>query len=160
MNLSIYCRLGLMLLALGSVNAVAAKEVAVGDPVPAFSAKDQFGKDFTFAPGPRYLLFAFDMAASKAANAQFTALGQGGLDKLGIVYVMDIHSMPAIGRFFALPKMRKYPFRVVLAESAEVLKPFPRRDNQLTILVLWPNGTIRAIRYWDPQTEDLAKVLE
>ena len=160
MSITIRCRLWLALFGLGFVMVMDAKELEVGDAVPVFSAKDQFGKDFKFAPGPKFLFLAFDMDASKAANAKFTKLGQGGLDKLGIVYVMDIHPMPAIGRFFALPKMRKYPFRVVLAESADLLKPFPRQEGKITALVLAPDGKIRDIRYWNAGAEEVGKVVD
>src|ERR1017187_7469156 len=105
--------------------SVTAGELAVGDAVPAFSAKDQFGKEFKFAPGLKFLLFSFDMSASKAANQKLATLGAGGLEKNGAVYVMDIHTMPGIARVFALPKMQKYPFRVILAATVDVLAPFP-----------------------------------
>lgn len=154
------CWLWLAVFVLGFVTAGNARELAVGDAVPAFSATDQFGKAFTFAAGPKFLVLGFEMGPARAANAKFAALGEGGLEKLKVIYVMDIHSMPAIGRFFALPKMCKYPFRVVLAESADVLKPFPRQTGKLTVLVLASNGAIRAIRYWNPETETLSKVLE
>ena len=161
-GLLLFALLGLCLalFSQGLAAIVEAKDLAAGDTVPAFSAPDQFGTNYTFAPGPKFLILAFDMDASKAANAKFTALGQGGLDKLGIVYVMDIHPMPAIGRFFALPKMRKYPFRVVLGETAGLLTPFPRQESKLTVLVLAPNGAIRAVHYWNPGAETLEKILE
>ena len=157
---SIRCWLWLALFGLGFAAAGEAKELAVGDTVPAFSAKDQFGTNYTFAPGPKFLLLGFDMSASKAANAKFAALGRDGFEKLGAVYVMDVHTMPAIGKFFALPKMRKYPFRVVLAESAELLTPFPRQPEKITVLALAPDGKIRAIRYWNPEAEEFKKLIE
>lgn len=160
MKASIYCWLCLAWLGFGFVTAVDAKELAVGDTVPSFSAKDQFGMDFTFVPGPKFLLLGFDMGACKAANAKLAKLGNGGLDKLGIVYVMDIHTMPAIGRFFAMPKMRKYPFRVVLGDSTDLLKPFPRQSEKISVLELSPKGTIRAIHYWNPDSEVLAESLK
>jgi len=128
--------------------------------MPAFSAKDQFGKDFKFAPGVKFLLLGFDMSTCKAANAKIAALDKGGLEQRGAVYVMDIHTMPAIAKVFAFPKMRKYPFRVVLAESEDLLTPFPRQTGKITVLVLAPEGTIRAIHYWDPATEELSKSIE
>lgn len=137
-----------------------AGELAVGDTVPVFSAKDQFGKEFKFAPGPKFLLFGFDMSASKAANQKFTALGTNGLASRGAVYVMDIHTMPGIARVFALPKMQKYPFHVILAATAGVLAPFPHKVENITVLALTPEGKIREIRYWNPATETTAKVFE
>lgn len=34
---------------------------------------------------------------------------------------MDVHTMPAVGQFFALRKMRKYPQRIVLIETANTM---------------------------------------
>lgn len=139
---------------------VNARELAVGDAVPAFSVKDQFGKEFTFAPGPKYLLLGFDMSASKAANRKLAKLGEGGLDRCGAIYAMDIHSMPGIARVFALPKMQKYPFRVILASTADVLAPFPHQPEKITVLALTPEGKIREVRYWDSANEASTKALE
>ena len=138
---------------------VKAGELAVGDTVPAFAAKDAFGKEFRFAPGPKFLLLGFDMSASKSANQKLAKLGEGGLEKRGAIYVMDIHSMPGIARVFALPKMRKYPFHVILAETADVLAPFPHQLEKITVLALTPEGKIREIRYWDPSSEGADKML-
>ncbi len=130
-----------------------AGELAVGDAVPAFSAKDQFGKEFKFAPGLHFLLLGFDMTSSKAANLELADLGPGWLEKHGAAYVLDIHTMPAIARIFALPKMRKYSQRIILGEDKNLMAPFPRKPGRLTVLVLSGDGKIHEIRYWDPTTE-------
>ena len=135
-----------------------AAELAVGDAIPDFSAKDQFGKEFKFAPGLKFLLLGFDMNAGKAANQKLANLGAGGLERYGAAYVMDIHTMPAVARVFALPKMRKYPHRIILAETADLLSAFPHQSEKITVLVLTPAGKIREIRYWNPITEATATV--
>ena len=132
-----------------SANALAGS-LTVGEAVPSFAAKDQFGKEFKFTPGLHFLLVGFDMNAGKLANHKFADLGPGWLEQRGAAYVLDIHTMPAVARLFALPKMRKYPQRVVLAETATLLAPFPRQPEKITILELAPDGVIRAIRFWDP----------
>ena len=111
-----------LLLGCGGWWTARAAELAVGDAVPAFSAKDQFGKEFKFAPGLRFLVLGFEMGAAKQANLKLAGLGGGWLEKRGAVYVMDIHTMPAVARLFALPKMRKYPQRIVLAEAEGLLE--------------------------------------
>jgi hypothetical protein len=134
-------------------------ELAKGDSVPAFSAKDQFGKDFKFEAGLRYLLFGFEMDASKQANLKLSALGSGWLEKHEAAYVLDIHTMPSIARVFALPKMRKYSHRIILGDDDKMLAAFPRRPEKITVLVLAPDGKIQEIRYWNPETEALDTVL-
>lgn len=136
-----------------------ASELKVGDPVPGFAAKDQFGKQFKFEAGLRFLLLGFDMGAGKAANLKLSELGPGWLEKHGAAYVLDIHAMPAIARVFALPKMRKYPHRIILAEAESLLAPFPRQPDRITVLVLTSRGKIGEIRYWNPASEALGSRL-
>ncbi len=138
------------------VPALPAGELTVGQAVPAFSAQDQFGKDFKFAAGLHFLLLGFDMSTGKAANLKLADLGPGWLEKHGAVYVLDIHTMPAIARVFALPKMRKYPHRIILAETEILLAPFPRQPDRITVLVLTADGKIKEIRYWNPAQEALS----
>ena len=136
--------------------SVHAGALSVGDAVPAFSAKDQFGKEFKFAACLHFLLLGFDMGASKAANLKLADLGPGWLEKQGAAYLADIHTMPAIARVFALPKMRKYPHRIILGDDEHLLAPFPRQPDRITVLVLAADGKIKEIRYWNPANEALA----
>ncbi len=150
----------ILVLCFGSLTMLGlAAELKVGDAVPGFAATDQFGKDFKFEPGLHFLLLGFDMSVSKEANRKLAELGTGWLEKQGAAYVLDIHTMPAIGRFFALPKMRKYPERIILAEKAGLLAPFPHQPEKITVLVLSKSGAINEIRYWDPATDALSTVM-
>jgi len=133
--------------------------LAAGDAVPPFAAKDQFGQEFKFTPGLRFLLLGFAMGPGKVANHKLADLGAGWLEQRNAAYVLDIHTMPGVARLFALPKMRKYPERIVLAEDAALLTPFPRQPERLTVLVLTPAGKIQEVRYWNPDTETLAAIL-
>ena len=138
---------------------LSAAQLAMGDAVPGFTAKDQFGKEFKFTPGLRFLLLGFDMSTGKLANHKLADLGAGWLEKQNAAYLLDIHTMPAVARLFALPKMRTYPERIVLAEDAKLLTPFPRQPERITVLVLTPAGKLGEVRYWNPATEALATVL-
>ena len=133
--------------------APAAETLKVGDALPAFSAKDQHGQEFQLKAGVRYLFVSFDMSTGKKANAFFAAKEPEYLDKMKGVYVSNIHGMPAIGRAFALPRMRKYPHRIVLADSADLLRAYPTEKEKVTILVLDPNLKITAIHFWDPEKD-------
>ena len=148
------------LLGAALAGSVHASELAVGDPVPAFSAKDQVGKEFQSRSGLRFLLLGFEMSASKAANGRLAGLGAGWLEQQHAAYVLDIHTMPAVARFFALPKMRKYPQRIVLGEDEKLLAAFPRKPDRITVLVLTPEGRIQEIRYWNPAADAPDMVLK
>lgn len=135
-----------------------AEQYAVGSAVVPFSANDQFGAPFNFGADCRAVLVSFNMATGKQANLKLSALGKEFLPKHQAIYVADIHGMPAIGRAFALPKMRSYTHRIVLADSDALLAPFPRQEKHVTVLLL-KNGKIAAIRYWDPDKGDVRSIL-
>ncbi|MGA2248126.1 MAG: hypothetical protein ABSH48_24340 [Verrucomicrobiota bacterium] len=150
----------LLALCAASVVSVHAAELKVGDAVPTFSAKDQFGKDFKFEAGLHFLLLGFDMGASKPANLKLAGLGAGWLEKQKAAYVLDIHTMPGVARLFALPKMRKYPHRIILGDDEKLLAPFPRQAGRITVLVLTSEGKIQEVRYWNPSAEEPSAVLK
>jgi hypothetical protein len=100
------------------------------------------------------------MACAKTANQRLAAAGSGFLEKHQAAYLMDIHTMPAIGRFFALPKMKKYPQRIVLVEDAATLASFPTQPERVTVLAISPAGRVKKISFWDPAREAIAGFLE
>lgn len=140
--------------------AIQAAPLQVGDAVPKISAKDQHGKDYNFTNGTTCLLIALDRDSAKAANHQLAEQGAGFLEKQGAVYLMDIHTMPAIGRFFALPKMRKYPQRIVLIDSADSLNWVPVKPEHVTVLKLTPEGRVERISFWQPANEPVTDLFK
>jgi len=136
-----------------------AEELKVGDIVPVISAKDQRGTEFVFTNTVRVLLVATEMAPAKAANLKLAQQGTGFLEKHQAAFLMDIHAMPAVARFFALPKMRKYPHRIVLIETEEALKAFPAKPDCVTVLTLSSARRIEKIACWHPDQEPVDKYL-
>lgn len=130
-----------------------AAPLEVGGAIPKLAAKDQHGDAYAFTNGTAYLLIALDMDSAKAANQKLAAQGPGFLEKNGAVYVMDIHPMPDIGKFFALRKMRKYPQRIILIEAANTTAWVPTKTNLVTVLKLTKEGRIEKISYWQPASE-------
>lgn len=139
-------------------SARAAEPYRVGSAVPPFAAKDQFGEAFKLGADCRVLMISFDMGTGKLANAKLSAQGKEFLPQRHAVYVANIHGMPAIGRAFALPKMRSYAHRIVLADDEALLAPFPRQEKRVTVLGLRA-GKVASIRFWDPEKEEVAAVL-
>jgi hypothetical protein len=137
-----------------------AAPLTVGDAVPPISANDQHGTKFVFTNGIRFLLVATEMACGKSANHKLAAQGAGFLEKHQAVFLLDIHAMPGVARLFALPKMRKYPQRIVLVDSADTLAAFPAQPGRVTVLALTPAGRIRKISHWNPDREPVAGCLE
>jgi hypothetical protein len=133
-----------------------AAPLETGGSIPKISARDQHGADYVFTNGTAFLLIALDMESAKAANKKLAEQGAGFLEKHGAVYLMDIHAMPGIARYFALPKMRKYPHRIVLMETADALNWVPAKAGHITILKLTPEGRIKTVSYWQPAAEPAA----
>ena len=131
-----------------------------GSKVTAFKANDQHDQAYEFqAAKTKYLLVSFDMETGKKANGALAAQGADFLTKQKAVYVANIYGMPGIGRFFAIPKMRKYPHRIILGDDENLLKPYPQEANKVTVLTL-SNGVVTAIRYWDPASESVVDLLK
>ena len=140
--------------------SASAAALAVGDAVPVFSAKDQHGGVFNSTNGVRYLLVATEMACGKAANLKLAEQGAGLLETNCAAYLVDIHTMPAVARLFVLPKLRKYPHRIVLVEAAETLSLFPVQAGRVTVLALTSAGRIQKINYWNPAKEPVSRCFD
>lgn len=157
-HMSKFCNL--LVLLLGFVVApVFAGQLAVGDAMPAISAKDQHGVPFVLTTNIQTLLVATEMDCSKAANRQLASEATGFLDKHNAVFLMDIHSMPGVARMFAIPKMKKYPHRIVFIDSSTVLTNFPSQTNRVAVISL-NAGHIRQIVFWDPANESAEKCFQ
>jgi hypothetical protein len=130
--------------------------LAVGDAVPVIKAKDQHGRDFSSTNGVRFLLVVAERGSAKAANQKLTEQGADFLETNRAAYLMDIHAMPAVARWFALPKMRKYPQRIILVDAAATLAGFPRRAGAVTVVELSPAGRVVKISFWNPEHEPVA----
>ncbi len=104
--------------------------------------------------GVRHVAVAFTMGEGKDANGYFSRQEADFLSSRQSIFVANIYGMPAVGRFFAMPKMKKYPHRIMLADEAGLLDDFPRQDGKVTVFDLDPDGTIEVIRYWDPASNE------
>jgi hypothetical protein len=134
-------------------------QLAVGDAVPVISANDQHGGKFVFTNGIQFLLAVTEMAPAKSANRALAAEGSSFLETNHAAFLMDIHTMPGIARYFAFPKLKKYPQRIVLVDSADTLAGFPMQPGRVTLLALTSNGHIKKISYWNPESEAVAGLL-
>jgi hypothetical protein len=140
--------------------SVRAAQLTVGDAVPSISANDQHGEEFVFTNGVQFLLVAMERASGTSANHKLAEQGAGFLESRRAVYIMDIHTMPFVARLFALPKMRKYPQRIVLVETAGMLAWVPVQPGRVTVLALTSEGRIQKISYWNPDSEPVAGFLQ
>lgn len=131
-----------------------------GQRVESFQAKDQFDNAFTFKPSDyRYLLVSHDMETGKKANAALSPLGKDYLTSKKAVYMANIFGMPGIGRMFAMPKMKKYNHKIILADDAALIARFPEQAGKVTVLTL-SDGKVSSIAYWTPDKEGIEGFLK
>lgn len=131
-----------------AATAVFAEPVAIGSTLPSYTLSDQFGKEHSLEPETRAVVLSFEMDVSKMINGYLS--GQKGdvfVDN-HIDYISDISSMPAlIARLFALPKMRKYPFRLLLNRDDDFKAGFTPVEGKALILKLNDQHEVREIWY-------------
>lgn len=142
-----------ILISLVLLNTLSAVELKVGDTFPDFPApKDQHDEDYPLPEDTRFILLSFTMPMGKAANHYLKEEGPEFLNKHNLVFVSNIYGMPAIGRLFAMPKMRRYGHRILLADQEGLLDDFPQKDERLTFIKLGPGKIIQGIHFWTPES--------
>ncbi len=132
----------------------AAEPYRVGDTLEAFTVNDAKGGAFAYQPGSlALLLVSYEMGTGKAVNAFLEDQSPDFLTRHRAAFLANIHGMPGVGRFFALPKMAKYPHRILLADSETLLTRHPVAEDRITAFVLDALGRITAIRQVDPKKD-------
>lgn len=152
--------LGFLFLLLSGLVASAAPAVEkykVGDAFASFTTKDQHEKSYTLEPGVRLVIVSFEMGAGKAVNGYLEKQPAEFLANHRAIFISNIHGMPGVGRFFALPKMKKYPHRILLADEENFLARYPSVEDQVTVIALDEKGVITSIRHVNPK-KDMASV--
>ena len=132
----------------GVVPAAWAQAIGRGQPLPSLTFPDQHGNTHAF-PGQqtRLVLFAVQKAPSDWVNTGLTELGPDQIKARGIVFLADISGMPSfVTRSFALPKMRKRPYPILLAQQAGEAGFMPQETGAVTILHV-QNGHVTQINF-------------
>ena len=152
-----FCILAQLLLTLST--PVMAAELKVGEALPLLTFEDQNGKLHTLDGTLRFLVFAPGRAGSQIVTAAFAGQTAATLQGRGIAYVADISGMPSlVASMFALPKMRKQPYPVLLGRKAADTAALPREGNRVTVIGL-QNGSVVSIVHVDTLA-GLRKALE
>lgn len=126
----------------------------IGDVLPGFTVTDAKENSYTYTPGDLdTLVVSFSMSPGKSVNGYLAQKPADYLEQHRAAFIANIHGMPGIGRFFALPKMKKYPHRILLGDSEELLAKYPSVDGKIAVISLDKKGAITAIRQLDPEKE-------
>lgn len=138
--------------------ATFANALNLGDATPTFKINDQFEKAHTIAADTKTILVAADKGTSEILRDYFLTKEKGFLEANKAYYVADISGMPSlIAKFFALPKMKKYPFSILLVDENQT-KEFTKKEGNITIYSVM-NGKISDIKYVK-SAEELATVFK
>ncbi len=125
-----------------------AKMLAAGDVMAPYTFPDQFGEEHTLAASTRAVLISSEKKISQAINAWLAAKDEGYLADKKLEYVSDISPMPApITKLFALPKMKKQTFPILLNRDDSFKDSYPRQDKKMALFILDENHTVTAIEY-------------
>jgi NADPH-dependent ferric siderophore reductase len=126
--------------------ATFANALNVGDSIPTFEIEDQFEKKQTIASDTKIILVTAEKGMSEIIRDYLLSQPEGYLESKKAVYVGDISGMPSlIARFFALPKMKKYPFSILLVDE-EQTKSFSKKEESITVYSV-ENGTVSNVKY-------------
>ncbi len=126
--------------------ATFANALNIGDSTPAFEIQDQFEKKQTIKADAKNIIVAGDRDASEVIRDYLLKKEKGFLKSKNSYYVADISGMPSlITKFFALPKMRDYPFSILLVDE-EQSKSFTKKEGQITVYSV-ENGKVSNVKY-------------
>lgn len=128
-------------------------ELKPGDLFPKFEALDQHEKAYPMPENTKHVAVTFSMGSGKKANQFFSEKGSDYLPQNKAIFLSNIHGMPGIGRMFAIPKMQKYPHRIMLADQEGLLDNFPQEKGKVTVFTLDTDGKIREVKFWDPTVD-------
>ncbi len=133
-----------------------AQTINVGDTLPTITLQDQFEKTHTISSQSKRILVAFDKDASDVLK-EFLLKKEGDfLTKNQTVYIGDISGMPSlISRFFAIPKMKKYPFSILFLDDKN-RNTFSKKEDMVSVYTL-EDGKIKNISYISTK-EELEKI--
>lgn len=99
--------------------------------------EDQHAAPVSLSVTTQWLIFSHDKQGGEWVRQALTELGIEDLEARGGLYVADVSGMPSlITKWFALPKMQKYPFRIGLDTSGDLTSDWPKTDSTVTLMRL------------------------
>ncbi|APW66892.1 hypothetical protein LPB137_13980 [Poseidonibacter parvus] len=138
--------------------ATFANALNIGDSTPTFEIKDQFEKMHKISADAKTILVAESRGTSVIIREYLLTKDTDFLAKNKAHYIADISGMPSlISKFIALPKMKKYPFSILLVDE-EQSKSFNTKDDKITVYTV-TDGKVSNVKYIET-TEELKAIFE
>ena len=123
-----------------------ANSLTVGASLPTLTIKDQFEKEHVVDAKVKTILFSASKTEGASIKDFLLTKDKEFLAKNNLVYVADITGMPSIiTSLFAMPKMKEYPFSVLLVDEANK-GLFPVKEDMISVITL-DNSKITDVKY-------------
>ena len=134
-------------------------ELKVGDSFPSLTLVDQFDEKVELKKeGSLKMIFSFEKDVSAGIKTFLDTQDKNFLVDNNVLYIADISGMPSfITSWFAIPKMKKFDFKVALIYDEDEGKVLNRQDEKVTVMVINDNN-ITSIKFVNPK--DLATALK
>lgn len=137
-----------------------AASLNVDSTVNDIKIKDQFEKEHVIGTNVKTILFASDKKTSDMLRDYLLPISEkeNVLEKNGAVYVADISGMPSlISKFIALPKMKKYPFSILLLDDTNKAN-FAKEDGKIIVYSLEAGKVVKIDKI--STKEELANIIK
>ena len=123
-----------------------ASSLTVGNTLPTLKIKDQFEKEHIVDANIKTIIFSATKTEGATIKEFLLTKDKDYLTTTKSAYVADITGMPGIiTSLIAMPKMKNYPFSVLLIDEANKTL-FPIKEDMITIISL-ENGKVTDIKY-------------
>jgi len=127
--------------------ALNASPLVLDSTITNLKIKDQHEVEHTLDKNIKTILFASDKKTSDLLRDYLLPLSEKEniLEKNSAIYVADISNMPSlITKYIALPKMKKYPFSILLLDDTNK-DNFTKEDGKIIVYSL-KDGKITDIK--------------
>ena len=146
------------LIAIASLALIARSALAApveqDQPFTPYTVTDAFGATNTLSRDTRFVIISSEKGVSARVNEWLQAKDKDYLPHHRAEYVSDITPMPGIiTTMFALPKMKKYPYKILLSRDPEFAKTYPAKDGKIALFILNEDQRVSQIIYVEKAKE-------
>jgi len=146
---------GLLLLSF----SVFADTLQVGSTLSAIELNTQHGKSVKVANDVKTLIFSVEKAPSDLINSFLMKQDAKFLANNKAYFIADISRMPSmITKMFAIPKMKKRPYNILLAKNETQVAFIPRKKEFVSVLKI-AGGKVTAVEFVN-NVDQLAKAFK
>jgi len=130
-------------------------DLHVGENFPKLTLVDQFdAKTKVPTTGKATLIFSFEKDVSSEIKTYLDTKEKDFLSLNNVMYISDISGMPSlITSWVAIPKMKKFTFKVSLILDEKEGKFIDRKEGKVTVITL-KNNTITSIEFVEAKALD------